>query len=192
VPDENDRNVDNPAVAREQRYPGGFDDFFRTEYRRLVTALMVMGACLAEADDCVAHAMQMLLERWSLQASDPGYVHNPGAYAMKTARRRFTRERHRAQAVALDEVEPALAIDEPALTMLENRQFVANILECLPLAQRQVMYLITEGYRLAEIAEILRKQPNNVRQIAHQAKKRLRPLLEPPATESTHGEDEKS
>jgi DNA-directed RNA polymerase specialized sigma24 family protein len=111
---------------------------------------------------------------------------------MKTARRRFTRERHRVQAVALDEVEPALAIDEPALTMLENRQFVANILECLPLAQRQVMYLITEGYRLAEIAEILRKQPNNVRQIAHQAKKRLRPLLEPPATESTHGEDEKS
>jgi RNA polymerase sigma factor (sigma-70 family) len=150
------------------------------------------GACLAEADDCVAHAMEKLFIRWNLPKSDPGYVHYPRAYAMQTARRQFRKERRRVQTVALDEVEPVLAADEPALTMLENRQFVANILERLPSAQHQVMHLITEGYTPAEIAKILRKQPNNVRQIAHQAKKRLRPLLEPPATESTHGEDEKS
>jgi RNA polymerase sigma factor (sigma-70 family) len=191
VRDEDDLNVDNPAVARALRYPGGFDDFFRTEYRRIVKALMVMGACLAEAEDCVDHAMEMLLERWRLPASEPGHVHNPGAYAIKTARRQFTKERHRVQTVALNEVEPTLAVDEPAL-MMESRQFVATILEYLTLAQRQVMYLITEGYTSTEIAEILRKKPNNVRQIAHQARRRLRPLLEPPVTESTHGKDQKS
>ena len=183
--------MDSPVAARELVYPGGFDDFFRTEYRVIVGALMFMeGACLADADDCVAHAMEKLFVRWNLPASDPGYVRHPRAYVLKTAKRQFNNERRRVQAVALDYVEPVLAADESALTVLEERQFVSNILECLPPAQRQVMHLITEGYTSAEIAEILGKKPNNVRQIAYQVKKRLRPLLESSTPGVLQGEEE--
>ena len=192
MPDEEDLTLDGVAVVRELDYPGGFEDFFGTEYQRMVTALMIMErASLPDADGCVAHAMEKLFERWNLPNSDPGYVRHPRAYAMKTARRRFAQERQRVQTVALDEVEPMLAADGAASTMLESRQVVANILKCLPPAQRQVMHLITEGYTPNEIAEILCKKPNNIRQIAHQAKERLRPLLEPPTTGAPQGEDEK-
>lgn len=191
MPDEQDLPLDDRAVPRDMHYPGGFVDFFRTEYRRIVKALMFMeGACLTDADDCVAHAMAKLFERWDIPKSDPGYVRHPRAYALTTAKRQLIRERRRVRAVALDDVEPVLTADEPGLTMLESREYVADILKSLPAGQRQVMCLITEGYTPTDIAGILRKRPNNVRQIAHQAKKQLRPLLEPAETESAQGEEE--
>ncbi|WP_326950885.1 sigma-70 family RNA polymerase sigma factor [Amycolatopsis sp. NBC_00348] len=190
--DEEQSTTGNSATDRKVFYPGGFDDFFRTEYRKLVKALMVMeGASPADADDCVAHAMEKLFERWHLPVSDPGRVRHPRAYAMKTARRRLKNERHRLQPVALDEDGSVLPADGSALTALEDRQFVANTLECLPPAQQQVMYLITEGYTPTEISEVLHKKPNNVRQIIHLVKKRLRRQLEPPVIGSPQTEEER-
>jgi RNA polymerase sigma factor (sigma-70 family) len=135
--------------------------------------------------------MEKVFERWNLPVSDPARVRHPRAYAMKTARRRLKNERHRLQSVALDEDGSMLPADKSALTALEDRQFVANTLACLPSAQRQVMHLITEGYTPAEISEVLHKKPNNVRQIVHLVKKRLRPLLEPPAIGSPQKEEER-
>ncbi|OPC77225.1 hypothetical protein B4N89_42555 [Embleya scabrispora] len=183
--------ADKAGAARELRCPGGFDDFFRTEYRRLVQALMLMeGACRADAEEWVAHAMAKLFERWNLPESDPDYVRHPRAYAMKTAKNRCKNERRRAQTIPLDDVEPVSQADESALTALEDRQFVSNVLEGLSPAQRQVMHLIAEGYPPTEIAEILRKTPNNVRQIAHQSRKLLRLRWETPTTGSPKGEEE--
>ncbi|MEV6826002.1 sigma-70 family RNA polymerase sigma factor [Amycolatopsis sp. NPDC051102] len=192
MPDEEQFATGDSAADGRVAYPGGFDDFFRAEYRKLVKALMVMeGASPTDADDCVAHAMEKLFERWHLPVSDPGRVRHPRAYAMKTARRRLKDERHRLQSVALDEDGSMLPTDKSALTALEDRQFVANTLACLPSAQRQVMHLITEGYTPAEIAEVLHKKPNNIRQIIHLVKKRLRPLLDPPAIGSPQEEEER-
>jgi DNA-directed RNA polymerase specialized sigma24 family protein len=106
---------------------------------------MFEGACPADADDCAAYSMEKLLARWDLPESAPGYVRHPRAYAMTTARRQL-QKRRRMQFVALDETEPTLAGNEPALTVFENQQFVTKILEHLSPAQRQVMHLITEGY----------------------------------------------
>ncbi|MFI1582963.1 sigma-70 family RNA polymerase sigma factor [Embleya sp. NPDC020630] len=186
-----DFDADNPGAARELRYPDGFDDFFRTEYRRFVKALMLMEeVCRADAEEWVAHAMEKLFERWNLPESDPDYVRHPRAYAMKAAKNRCKNERRRARTIPLEEVEPALVADESALTDLEDRQFVSSVLEGLSPAQRQVMHLIAEGYTPTEIAGILRKTPNNVRQIAFQGKKLLRRRWEPPTTGSPEGEEE--
>ncbi|WP_103355794.1 RNA polymerase sigma factor [Amycolatopsis sp. CA-128772] len=175
------RDEERRAGPETAAYPGGFDAFFRAEYRRMVKALMVMeGASPADADDCVAHAMEKLLERWHLPAADPGWVRHPRAYALETARRKFRTERRRRQSVVEDDASN-LPADEGALTVVEARQVVADVLEGLPSAQRQVMHLITEGYTPAEIAEILGKKPHTVRQLAHLVKKRLRPVLETPA-----------
>ncbi|EOD70220.1 RNA polymerase sigma factor [Amycolatopsis vancoresmycina] len=192
MPDEEQFANGDSAGDGEVVYPGGFDDFFRAEYRELVKALMVMeGASLADADDCAAHAMEKVLERWDLPVSDPGRVRHPKAYAMKTARHRLNSERRRRQSVALDEDGSTLPADSSALTTVEDRQFVAGILACLPPAQRQVMHLITEGYTVAEIAEVLNKKTNNVRQIVHLGKKRLRPLWGPPPIGSPEEEEER-
>lgn len=174
MPDEEDFTLETPAVVRALDSPGGFRDFFRTEYPRMVKALMgAHRASSADADDCVAHAMGELAERWD-------HVHHPRAYAMKIARRQLVNEnKRRLQAVSLDEVAPVLAADDPALVRWESREFVANILEDLPEMQHQVMYLIAQGHTQTEIAEILCKKPNNVRQTVHHAKERLRPLLAP-------------
>lgn len=193
MPDDGEFIPKDCAAARERKYPGGFNDFFRREYRAIVKALMFAGASMADADDCAAHAMEKLLERWDLPTSHPRYVHRPRAYAMTTARHRFEKERRdRLKAVPFDEAESEPAVAESTLTLLENRQFVEYLLNCLPPAPRQVMYLITEGYSSGEIAEILRKTPNNVRQNAHRAKELLRPLVDPLATESPHGGGKRS
>ncbi|QKV80392.1 RNA polymerase sigma factor [Amycolatopsis sp. Hca4] len=190
--DEEQLATDKSAAGGKVAYPGGFDDFFRAEYRKLAKALMVMeGASAADADDCVAHAMEKLFERWNLPVSDPGRVRHPRAYALKTARRWLKDERCRLRSVALDEDGATLPTDKSALTASEDRQFVASILACLPSAQRQVMYLITEGYTPAEIAEVLHKKANNVRQVVHLVKKRLRPLLEPPEMGPPEEEEER-
>jgi RNA polymerase sigma factor (sigma-70 family) len=174
-------------VAWEPRLPGGFDDFFLAEYRSMVTALMFLEhAGQAEADDCVAAAMEKLLLRWYLPESHPRYVHRPRRYVLTVARNCFRRERQRARTVALDD-EPAA--DESAMTVMESRQVVAELLRCLSAGQRRVIHLICEGYTPTEIAEILRKKPNNVRQIAWQARKQLRRLVEPPAGGSAEREE---
>lgn len=191
VPDEEDPGPNGSVPAGEPGRRGGFDEFFRTEYPGMVSALMLMeGASVADSDDCVAYAMEKLYARWDIPETDTGHVRHPRAYAMTTARHQFRKERNRPQTVALDEAGSVAEANASALTAWEDGQFIANVIECLSPAQRQVMHLITEGYPTTEIAEILRKNPNNIRQIAHQGKKRLRLLLEPPATGSPHGEEE--
>jgi RNA polymerase sigma factor (sigma-70 family) len=179
------------AVAREVRYPGGFDDFFRTEYRSLVKALMIMdGACPADAADCVANAMESIFKRWHIRESDIGHVRHPRRYALKAAQNYLRKERRRAQTVQLDNDEPGPAVDEPVLTAMESQKFVADVLKCLTPGERPVMHLISEGYTQVEIAEMLRKEPNNIRQIAWQARKKLRSLLDLRTTSSPGGEEE--
>jgi RNA polymerase sigma factor (sigma-70 family) len=181
------------AAARKLRYPGGFDDFFRTEFKSLVKALMLMeSACMAEACDCVASAMEKVFTRWNLPESDPKYVRRPRPYVLRVAKSCLRRQRHRARTVPFDDDGQVPTTDEPALTAVESRQFVADLLMCLSPGQRQVMYLIAEGYTQVEIAEILRKNPNNIRQTVWQARKQLRPLLGHSATGSPEGEEEMS
>lgn len=184
---EGERRPPDARVAWEPRLPGSFDDFFLAEYRSMVKALMLMErASEAEADDWVAAAMEKLLHRWHLPASDPRYVSRPRRYVLTVARNCFRRERQRTRTVPLENEQ---AVDEPALTIMESRQVVAELLKCLPTGQRRVLHLICEGYTQTEIAEILGKKPNNVRQLAWQAKKRLRQREDPWAGRSTEGEE---
>lgn len=175
MPDEENFTPDTPAVAREQDSPDGLGDFFRAKYEPMVQALMGRHqASRADAEDCVAHAMVKLAERWD-------HVRDPRAYAMTIARRQLIDEnkRRRLQAVSLVDVEPALAADDPALTSWESGEVVANVLECLSEPQRRVVHLITQDHTSTEIAEMLGKKSNHVRQNTHQAKELLRLLLGP-------------
>lgn len=184
---DDERPTPDNRVAWEPRLPGSFDDFFLAEYHSMVKALMVMErAGEAEADDCVAAAMEKLLDRWHLPEPDPRYVRRPRRYVLTVASNCFRRERQRTRTVPLEH-EPAA--DEPAMTVRESRQVVAELLTCLPAGQRRVIYLICEGYKQTEIAEILGKKPNNVRQLAWQARKQLRQLEKPSAGRSTEGEE---
>ena len=184
---EGERSGPDNWVAREPRLPGSFDDFFSAEYRATVKALMFMErAGEAEADDCVAAAMEKLFHRWHCPDSDSRYVRSPRRYVLTVARNCFRRERQRTRTVALEDEPPA---DESAMTIVESRQVVAELLKCLPPGQRRVIHLICEGYTQTDIAEILGKKSNNVRQLAWQARKQLRRLEEPSAGRSTEGEE---
>lgn len=170
---------DNQAVARtmpslqgeQQAAPQDFTSFFRSTYRQVVQAVMYAGATEQEADEAVAAAMEDVLRRWD-------QISSPRAYARKAAVSHFIREKKRGN----DRTRRQLAeyaearqdgVEDAGLTVWEDRQWVAQILGALPPAQREVMTFITDGFTPSEVAELLGKTSEAVRQNLCAARARL-------------------
>jgi len=172
--------VENKASARvtprrRAGVPPGFDEFFRSAYHAFLGTAIFVGARGQEAEDAVAAAMEEVWRRW-------GEVDEPLAYGRRATVSNFLKEKERGLArVRRRMAERGEVMQETAgidaLSVWEDRQWVTQLLQALPLAQREVMACIVDGFKPTEIAILLGKTPEAVRQNLHAARERLRLTL---------------
>jgi RNA polymerase sigma factor (sigma-70 family) len=149
--------------------------FFHKTYTPLIRVAMYYGASEQEAQDAVATTMEDVLRRW-------GEIDNRPQYARTATISNFIKHKTRGSARLRRRIiehgysAPESGPDE-ALTAWEERQWVTQLLESLPLAQREVMALIVDGYASTEIARLLGKTPETVRKNIQLARTRLKHLL---------------
>jgi RNA polymerase sigma factor (sigma-70 family) len=172
--------VENKASARvtprrRAGVPPGFDEFFRSAYHAFLGTAIFVGARGQKAEDAVAAAMEEVWRRW-------GEVDEPLAYGRRATVSNFLKEKERGlarvrrrMAERREVMQETAGID--ALSVWEDRQWVTQLLQALPLAQREVMACIVDGFKPAEIAILLGKTPEAVRQNLHAARERLRLTL---------------
>jgi len=173
-------------VDPEQAERTEFEAFFRTEYVRIIKILVVMGATLAEAEDATQAALTDAYQRWES-------IDRPGAYVRTAAVRQFLKNRQRRRegghrelwAAARTPIEDAAAADQD-FAAVEDQQWVTQILDKLPRAQREVIALIMDGFETKEIAELLGKQEMTIRQHKSLARRNLIKTLEDSQAD-THG-----
>ncbi|MET7425078.1 RNA polymerase sigma factor [Dactylosporangium sp. NPDC005555] len=158
-----------------------FAVFYQEQFPLVVNYLLKFGADRAEAEDAVQSAMELLLRR----ADD---VRSPAAWVRVVARNVWMRAmRRQAMAipagVAAEQVEPgavryASNLD-PADVMrrVDEQQDAARMIRLLPRTQREVLAMVINGYRPAEIAEIMGKNSAAVRSNLTLARRRLGRLL---------------
>lgn len=157
--------------------PVGFEAFFLQQYRKLVHTLMYLDATKEEAENAVADAMTSVLERWNS-------VEQHAAYVRRAAINGFFRtraaERHRAELLR-KQPDPPQTYTDPALTAYEDQQWIAQLFAQMPERQREVMSLFFhEGRALKDIADLVGRSPEAVRQSFLEARKSLRALLDLP------------
>jgi RNA polymerase sigma factor (sigma-70 family) len=158
------------SAPRESALPD-FVDFFQQAYRAVIQTMLYTGATYHEAEEAVAAGMEEVFRRWDK-------IKSPLAYARRAALTSYLKEKERGP----DRVRHRMAGHAEArqegpqdaeLTIWEDRQWVVQILSSLPPAQRDVMAFITDGFTPGEIATMLGKTPEAVRQNLHAARARL-------------------
>ncbi|MBK3571804.1 sigma-70 family RNA polymerase sigma factor [Streptomyces sp. MBT62] len=140
-----DRAAERAAVDAE------FSTFYRADFPRLVGFLILAGARREDAVDAAQETMRTLHQRWR-------EVHNPRAWSRKTARRKLIHALKSLREQDLGEPpEPAAAplVGDQSIWESVERDEVLAILRELPPCQRQALALTYDGFRPAEIAQIL-------------------------------------
>jgi RNA polymerase sigma factor (sigma-70 family) len=149
--------------------------FCETHYRDLVRKAMSLGATREEAEDAVVETLIQLLRRWKK-------VRKPLAWARKAVARQALKQIER----RLDRQGPRLVAkgalgaeggDDPGLRSLEGEDWVMYWLATLPPRQKEAMALAVDGLTPAEIANVLGRSPDAVRQNLWAARKRLREAM---------------
>jgi RNA polymerase sigma factor (sigma-70 family) len=165
-----DRSASSPVAAPRADPHGDFEDFYRAHYTKLIKIALALGATRHEADELVDQTMEEMVRRWE-------DVEMPLAYARRAVGTNLIKSRQRErdgrlrmiQAFRLD---PG-PTDENQLNLWEDREWVLQLLESLPPAQREVMALVIDGLKPIEIAELLGKTPATIRKNLEFARRRL-------------------
>jgi len=148
-----------------------FEDFFRDAYQSLVRDVIFAGGHPDEAEDCVSAAMLEVLKRWE-------EIENPRAYARRAAVNHMIKNRQRGlqriteRLIERGDVPPESDLD-PGLLVWEQQEWVTLLLKSLSPAQRQVLACIVDTFTPQEIAQLLGKTEEAVRQNLCAARKRL-------------------
>ena len=153
--------------------PPGFEDFFRGAYRKLIALVMYLGATKEEAEDAVAASMAEVLRRWE-------EIGDPLAYARTATRSNFIKEKTRpARLISrlIERGEVSCGYQDAGLTVWEDGQWVKQLLDSLPPAQREAITGFMDEYNHVEVARLLGKDPAAVRQNFRAARQRLRLAL---------------
>lgn len=165
--------MDTTTAASAVSVAPAFEDFFETERRRLLRALVVMTGNPEEAEEVLQDAFIAVWERWDRVSSmdDPtGYLYRTAMNRHRSALRRATRAARRAvgQAHGGDLFADA-----------DERDAVARALATLTVRQRQAVVL-TEmlGYGSAEAGAAMGIRDVTVRRLAQDGRARLREVLE--------------
>jgi RNA polymerase sigma-70 factor (ECF subfamily) len=147
-----------------------FEAFYRAEATRLVRFLLRLGATPADAADAAGHALTEVYVRWEQIRSPRDYVRQVASHELHrlTARPRTDVDRALRGCWAMDKVEDVYQRSEV--------QTVLAALSKLPDRQREVMAWTYDGYRGAEIAEILGIPLSTVRSNLRHARDSLRGL----------------
>jgi RNA polymerase sigma-70 factor (ECF subfamily) len=157
--------------------PAGFEDFFRSSFRKLVKTAMYLGATQAEAEDATAKAIMEMLPHWET-------IRSPLTYARRAVAHNFIKERERGlnrvtrRLVERGEVPQQEGLEDSQLTVWEDSERVKQVLSCLTPAQREVMECIAEGLGRSEIADALGKTEEAIRRHICDARRRLTPVLQ--------------
>ena len=140
------------------------EEFYLTEYPKLVKTLVLLDARIEEAEDAAQKAMADFTER---SRTDNAPAH-PAAYVQRAAINFFIKDRQRERERLPRELQGGHLVIETLLddrlTAGEDEQYVELLLECLTPTQREVILLVMDGWSTREIAEKLGKSANNVRQ----------------------------
>jgi RNA polymerase sigma factor (sigma-70 family) len=139
------RAVERAAVDAE------FSAFYRADFPRLVGFLILVGAGREDAVDAAQETMRTLYQKWR-------EVRHPRAWARTTARRVLSRALNSLR--EQDRREPpeaaaALLVGDQAIWESLEYDEVLAILRELPPCQRRALALTFDGFRPAEIAQIL-------------------------------------
>jgi len=145
---------------------------------------MSVGATFEEADEAAAAAMEEVLRRWD-------QIDAPLAYGKRAVLNSFFKEKER----GLDRIRQRLQQGCEArrdgaagagLSVWEDAQWVMQILSSLPPAQREVLALVVDGFTPAEIAQLLGKTADAVRQNLCAARARLTLTLPDHSRDTKH------
>ncbi len=169
---------------------GEFEAFYETEYRVLVKLLVFLGASVEEAKDATQKAMADLYRR--LKAGK-GTIVSPAPWVRRAAHRYFVKERQRERGRLPREIMGGhLALEayaDDGLTALEDEQYIESLLTMLTPTQQVVLRLVLDGMSTREIAEVLGKREDNIRQQLKNGRDRLKlhPEIAPLAQRRTQG-----
>lgn len=163
-----------PAPQAEAAHapPAQLEAFFREAYRPLVRIALYAGGTREEAEDAASDVIEDVTRRWDKIAKPLAYARKAVvSNLIKEKTRGMDRDRRR-------QVEPGLgapeAGDDRELTLWEDVQWVVQLLNALPPAQRDVMAFIVDEFAPAEIAALFGKTPEAVRQNLRAARQRLK------------------
>jgi len=166
------------ASGTRHSEPDGFEEFFRASYRELVASAMIAGATQAEAEDAAAKTLAEMLPIW------PVPVH-PLAYARRAVVHNFIKDKTRGtrrvawRLIERGHIPPGEGAHDARLTAWEDDEWIADVLSCLPPAQREVMECIARGIHRDEIAGTLGKSKEAVRRSLCDARVHLADELHP-------------
>lgn len=162
------------GTARSARLvPVSFDGLFNSHYERLVRALTVVAGDRETAADAVQEAFVKAHLHWHRISGydDPsGWVRRVAINRLRDEHRRSRRKRR-----ALERIrsQPGTSVDAP-----EIDEF-ARLLATLPRQQRLTTALYyVDGLSVAEVADTLGLSDGTVKSHLHDARARLRPILE--------------
>lgn len=152
-----------------------FETFWSDNYRPCLAHLVTMGATLDDAHDAIGDVIVKMLADDTLER-----LTNPGAWVRKAVCHRYIdrqkRERQRPEREISGQAAGSSYLDDD-LNVWEDWQWVQQTLSALPPAQRSILELVIAELGTKEIAELLGKTPDAVRQNLAHARKRLRTNL---------------
>ena len=173
--------ISTSAVTRESAIPVHFDDFFRSEYPRLVPMVHALLGDRGRAEDVAQEALATAQQSWPTVSR----YERPGAWVRRVALNRASNVRRRRgrEVVALRRVgiKPETA-DAPAMGDERLWQLVRE----LPEQQRfAVVLYYVEDRSVVEVAEILECSEGSVKTHLSRARAALARALGDRAEEAT-------
>jgi RNA polymerase sigma factor (sigma-70 family) len=153
-------------------------ELFRARRGALLGMLIAVGALPDVAEEAVAAAFLDLLRNWDT-------VRNPGAWLRAAAKSHFYKIRNIQRRECELDGECSQVADpsaEAALSDFENDQWIGQVMQLLTPTAREIFEPILRGSSRAEVAAILRKTQNTVRQGLHSARGQVKKILGPDYT----------
>lgn len=155
-----------PAASEQD-----FENFYRSSYRLLLRDVIFAGGNPHEAEDALSAALVDVFQRWDRIVS-------PYAYARRAAISNLIKNRQRGLPRVRDRLiehgaVPGAQEQDLALTAWEDQEWVMQLLDSLPEAQREVLACMIDELTRQEIAQLLGKSEAAVRQNLCAARARL-------------------
>ncbi|WP_030920728.1 RNA polymerase sigma factor [Streptosporangium amethystogenes] len=148
----------------------------KDHYRYFFKALMAIGATEEQAHETIGEVTADMMQKQSWDR-----LKNPKAWIRKAVRHTYYSSRQRERERPNREIKgcfvtPDSYIDH-GLNVWEDEQWVKQMLDALPETQRAVAALIFDDHKHSEIAELLGRSPDAIRQNLAHARKRLKANL---------------
>ena len=156
--------------------PGGsIEDFWLDNYRYFCWVLMAAWANLDDAEDTISHLIVNMHEKrtWDGGTKPKAWFREALVHTYIDQWRRWRRGR---ELEIENYLTPEAYLDD-GLNVWEDRQSVAQMLALLPPTQRTVVELVLDEMSASEIADLLGKTPEAIRQNLAHARRKLRAKL---------------